>query len=128
MMYHEVMLYTMEPYDEERPDEIIEFNKQEHEKFEYDNFLMRDSEIYDGLTLFDKMVSAFFHTHALWVWNEEERHPDHDVALIVSDEQLASVFDESVELIRETLLKLIQRQIIGVVLLPDGRYAYHCSI
>lgn len=128
MMFHNIMLYTLEQIEDYGQDEIIEFDKCKHEKFEYDNFLMRNVEIFDGLTLFEKMVAAFFNTHALWVWNDEKRHPDHDVAIIVSDEQLASVFDESVELIRETLLKLIIRQIIGVVLLPDGRYAYHYSI
>lgn len=120
MMYHEVMLYEVE-----KADEVIEFDESKHGKVEFDKNIFANKEDLPQMTLLDKMIACFFNTYALWVWNEEMHRPIHDVAIVISDEQLASVLGESKKLVRESLQKLIECQEIGIILLPDGRYAYH---
>ena len=120
MMYHEVMLYTVEQVDE-----IVEFDAEKHSTVTFNSLYPGCSDNREELTLFERLVGTFFYNHACEVWHKTEHHPDHDVAIIVSAEQLAKVFDENVEVVREAVQKLIECQVIGIVLLPDGRYAYH---
>lgn len=120
MKYHEVMLYTVEQVDE-----IVEFDVEKHSTVSFNSLYPGCCDNREELTLFERLVETFFYNHACEVWHKTKHQPDHDVAIVVSDEQLAKVFDEKVKVIRETVQKLIECQKIGIVLLPDGRYAYH---
>lgn len=120
MMFHNIMLYTLEQIDE-----VVEFDAEKHKEVSFKGHIPGGNEKPDELTWFQRMVALFFYNHACDVWNEKGVYPDHDVAIIVSVEQLASVFDENVEIVDEAIQKLLDCEIIGIVLLPDGRFAYH---
>lgn len=116
MKYKKGIYYFMEPADE-----VITFNPNVHTTFEFDNSFA------DGKTLtpIEKLVYGFFYKYACDAWKDGENHPDHDVAIKITHADLADLFDVEEKAIKGAIQHLIEYELLGVVLLSSGYYAYH---
>ena len=118
MFYSNGIFYVLD-----KEDEIVRFDSVKHKNFEYDAHLPFDDEI--KLSAEELIVGNFMWTHACEVWNQEKHEPDHSIGLVVTDNELADCLRIPEKVVRETINKLIEKEIIGIVLLPDNTYAYH---
>lgn len=116
MMYIYGMYYVIE-----KGDEVVEFDKLKHKEFMFHTDTVDEKK----LTATERILYNFFYTHACFVWNEEEHHPDHDVAIRVTCGDLAELLGLPEGEIIKAINKLFEYQLLGVVLIPNGTFAYH---
>lgn len=116
MMYVYGMYYVMENCDE-----VVDFDKTKHKEFMF----YTDTVDEKKLTATERTLYNFFYSHACHVWNVKEHHPDHDVAMRVTCGALAELFELPEGEIIKAINKLIEYQLLGVVLIPNGTFAYH---
>lgn len=105
-------------------DEIVVFDKNKHSSFHID-FHYRDDEPKMQVNILEYMVWCFFLEHANFVWNEQTNMPDHDVALKVSSDELADLFNVELKEMVEALDHLLNYEYIGVVFDENNDIAYH---
>ena len=118
MMYNRCFFYTLD-----KEDEIVKFDKKKHGTFEYTTDIPYDEDT--KLSPEDLIIANFFHCHACEVWNKEEHHPDHSVGMIVTDEELSYALHIDKSKVKKSIEHLLEKEIIGIVLLPDNKCAYH---
>lgn len=118
MIYSKSFFYTLE-----KEDEIIKFDRKVHDTFMYHNDLFDAEEL--GLSSEELLIANFFYEHACEVWNTVEHHPDHSVGMIITVEELSDVLHLKKEKVREYITHLLEKEIIGIVLTPDNKFAYH---
>ena len=118
MMYAHCIFYTLD-----KNDEIVKFDKKAHSTFEYDADIPYDDEV--KLSPEELTITNFFHYHACEVWHEEEHHPDHSVGMIVTEEELSDVLHIDKSKVKKAIEHLLEKEIIGLVILPDNKFAYH---
>lgn len=116
MIYKDGTFYFME-----QKDEIKIFNPIVNTKFEFDASYSNGKQ----LSPIELLLLSFFHQYACDVWNETEHHPDHDIAIRVTHADLAGLFGVEEKEIKKAIEHLIECELLGVVLLPSGYYAYH---
>lgn len=105
-------------------DEIVVFDKNIHSSFNVD-FHYRDDEPKMQVNVLEFMVWSFFLEHANCTWNKQKNTPDHEVALRVSTEELADLFEVDVKEIAEALDHLLNYEYVGVVFDENNDIAYH---
>lgn len=118
MMYAHCIFYTLD-----KEDEIVKFDKKVHDTFSYTTDIPYDDEI--KLNTEELIIANFFHCHACEVWHEEEHHPDHSVGMVVTIEELSEVLHIDKSKVKKAIEHLLEKQIIGLVILPDNKFAYH---
>lgn len=118
MMYAHCIFYTLN-----KEDEIIRFNKKEHDTFSYIADIPYDEEI--KLSSEELIIANFMHHHACEEWNTEEHQPDHSVVMIVTIEELSDVLHIDKSKVKKAIEHLLEKEIIGIVLLSDNKFAYH---
>lgn len=118
MMYSHCFFYILE-----EEDEIVKFDEKLHGRFEYDTELPYSGE--EVLSSDEQVVTSFIHHHACETWDSEHHVPDHQVGIIVSDEELSKVLHMKKDKVRKVINSLLEKEVLGIVLLPDNRYAYH---
>lgn len=116
MMYKNGVYYFIE-----KEDEIVIFDKKRHCDFKIRYELTEDK----NLKPLERLLYNFFYEFASETWNEEEHHPDHDVAIVVSVPQLIDFFNVRDADIYQAIEILVELNLLGVVLLKSGTYAYH---
>lgn len=116
MIYKDGTYYFMEPTDE-----IITFNPNVHTKFEFEPWFANNKK----LSPMELLLLSFFHKYACDVWHKTEHHPDHDIAIRVTHADLAELFNVEEKEISKAIQNLIEYELLGVVLIPNGIYAYH---
>lgn len=118
MIYSKCFFYTLE-----KEDEIIKFDKKVHNAFVYHNDLFDAEEL--GLSSEELLIANFFYDYACEVWNTAKHQPDHSVGMIITDEELSDVLHLKKEKVREYITHLLEKDIIGIVLTHDNKFAYH---
>lgn len=116
MIYKDGTYYFMEPTDE-----IITYNPNVHTAFEIKPLFFNDKK----LIPIELLLFNFFHKYACDVWEDGEHHPDHDRAIRVTHADLAELFNVDEKQISKAIQHLIEYELLGVVLIPNGTYAYH---
>ena len=118
MMYAHCIFYTLD-----KEDEIVKFDKKVHDTFEYDTDIPYSEDI--QLSPEELIIANFIHHHACEVWNKEEHQPDYMVGMIVTDEELSNVLHIEKSTVKKAIEHLLEKEIIGLVILPDNKFAYH---
>ena len=116
MNYKKGIYYFMD-----KTDEVITFNPNVYTNFKFEQWYSCGKKISPlGLLLL-----SFFHQYACEVWKDGASTPDHDVAIKVTNADLAELFGVEENIINKAIQELIENELLGVLLLPTGYYAYH---
>lgn len=111
----------------EESDEVIQFDKSKHCQFRVNLYDIDDYRMIKG-DLLQFCMLCFFTEHANWVWNEKKNLPDHDVAMIISNEELAELFGVEQDVMDKAIVDLLNTNYIGIVELENGKVAYHVAM
>lgn len=118
MMYHSCMFYTMD-----KEDEIIRFDEKVHKSFEFHTDIPYDEKIV--LSPEELLIANFIYYYACEVWNKDEHCPDHMVGIIITDDELSKVLHINKANVKKSIINLMEKEVIGIVLLDNNQYAYH---
>ena len=118
MTYSHCFFYVLD-----KEDEIIRFNEKEHCVFDFDTRLPFAEEI--KLNPKELIITNFFYHYACEAWKDGEHYPDHSVCMIITNEELSKLLHMKVEDVKSSIIHLLEKDVIGIVLLPDNKYAYH---
>lgn len=116
MEYGNCFFYTLD-----KEDEIVTFDKKEHSQFHFDTDVPYTVEVSPK----ELIVANFIHYHACESWDVEHHCPDHSIGIKVTDEELAGLLNIKATEVRSIINSLLKKEVIGIVPLPDGTYAYH---
>lgn len=111
----------------EEHDEVIRFDKTKHCQFRVHLYDIDDYRMIKGNLLLFCML-CFFMKYANWVWDEKKHCPDHDVAMVISNEELAELFGVEQDVMDKAIVDLLNTNYIGIVELGNGGVAYHVAL